>query len=233
MRPVQKFVQHLPMLFVPVLWLLLACGLPYYSLPEVDAHFIDSDTLRGPLSTSEIIALLGEPPLILVGHGWVYPMRLNSLDRGQAVPAPVLKVFFDESGRVKEWGFYAQFTDEPLLIRETTDAAGAWLNRCSTSTRIELNKVLIVGVSTRQEVFNRFVPHAFFDYEEANLDVVFAPSLPSDKRVLHFYVDHPSPLYIPPDYYVFNFDDQSWPLRKSPLVNKYPRGSFKLLECIL
>jgi hypothetical protein len=204
MKPARTFTKFRLLLLLSVLWLLQGCGsLPDRPVPEVDSYFFNEDDLDGARSTSEIIALLGEPPIKYPNgrYEWIYPIRVGSWYRGHAIYAPVLKVFFDESDRVTRWGFYHAITGEELPIRESKEDADAWLTLCRISDRIELEAVLKAGVTTKEEVLglsDSYIVERFLKSQ----------SVQADTHMLQFYVDRPSPFYIEPDFYMRNFSSE-------------------------
>ena len=144
-----------------VCFVMQGCGIalwaPVKTVPvqEVDAHGISLarvQQLRRGDRAESLIVVLGEPadrrPSCVPGEVvWRYPIRAwnDMLDRREVVPAVLLRLSFDATGTLTEWGFVDFVTGRPLAARETSDDASRWFQSLSPPPippRIELAKAL-------------------------------------------------------------------------------------------
>ena len=184
---------------VPVVLLLSllaisACAAYGPPMSGVDSHKLPSPTLRpGHATKADVRRLLGDPPLggqfrgmtteeISASTQWCYPRRADS-----RVRAPRLKVWLDTAGILLDWGFYHPVTDMKLEVRETLQEAFARQPRKRANSTIEFSYVLQPGSSER-EIWQALTLGSSAKYR---IETV------ASGRLLTFYVDHPSPLYMP------------------------------------
>ena len=181
---------------VAMLLLLAKSAIAAYGppMPEVDSHKLPSPTLRpGRATKADVRRLLGDPPLggqykgmtteeITAGREWCYPRRADS-----RVRAPKLKAWLDSSGILLDWGFYHPVTDAKLNVRETLQEAFARQPRKRANSAIEFSYALQPGSSER-DIWLALTLGSAAKYRVETV---------SSGRLLTFYVDHPSPLYMP------------------------------------
>jgi hypothetical protein len=128
-----------------MIWIMSAgctMSVPRYPLPTVDSYTLDVDPIRlREHSKADVARTLGEAPFVLdtsLGTEWFYPVRDIYNTSGRAVPAPMLKVWFDASLRVADWGFFHPMSQKPLDIREGAEEAERWYNSvCNPPAKIE------------------------------------------------------------------------------------------------
>jgi hypothetical protein len=190
---------------------------------EVDAHGISLtrvQELRCGDRAESVAAVLGDPadrqPSCVPGEViWRYPIRAwNDMSNSRKiVPAVLLRVGFDGSRTLTDWGFVDSFTGRPLAVRETSDDAFRWFQTLSHAPlpipqRVELDRTLIRGQTTEIDV-ERMLGQWKPDLHCGNggpVPVVKKTQTDSGS-VWDWYVDRPSPLFIPPRYLVASFDD--------------------------
>jgi hypothetical protein len=205
------------------------CGILLWSsvkpvpVEEVDAHGISltrTQKLRRGDRAESVVVVLGEPadrrPSCVPGEVvWRYPIRAwnDMANRREIVPAVLLRISFDGSGTLADWGFVDSFTGRPLAVRETSDDASRWFQTLSHAPppippRVELDKTLIRGQTTQldvEQMLGEWQPHF---YCGGGGPVPVAKKTGTDSgSVWDWYVDRPSPLFIPPYYLVASFDD--------------------------
>lgn len=189
---------------------------------EVDAHGISlaraRQLIRGDRAEA-VILVLGEPadrmPSCVPGEVvWRYPIRAWN-DTGtsrEIVPAVLLRMSFDRMGTLTDWSFADPLTGRHLPVLEGSDEASRWFESLSRSPapippRIKLDETLIRGQTTQREVeriLGQWQPDLHCGYGGA-VPVVRKASADSG-TVWDWYVDRPSPLFIPPRYLVASFD---------------------------
>jgi hypothetical protein len=133
--------------------------------------------------------------------------------RRAIVPAVLLRVQFGGSGTLTDWGFIDSATGRALPVLETSDDAFRWFESLSQAPppippRIVLAEILIRG-HTRQIDVERLLGQWRPDLHCGNggpAPVVRMTRVGS-ASVWDWYVDRPSPLFIPPRYLVASFDD--------------------------
>jgi hypothetical protein len=181
---------------VVVLLLLLAnsaCAAYGPPLPGVDSYKLHANLRIGHATKADVRRLLGDPPLggefkgmtteeISASRDWCYPQRA-----GSSVRAPKLKVWLDTAGVLLDWGFYHPVTDMKLEVRETLQDAYARQPRKRAGSTIEFSWVLQPG-GTEREIWLAMTLGSAAKYRIESA---------ASGRLLTFYVDHPSPLYMP------------------------------------
>ena len=219
--------------------LLLSGNVKPVPVKEVDKFGIDlaraRSLTRGDRAES-VVAVLGEPAdkqrSCVPGQViWRYPIRAwnDMANSRQIVPAVLLRVSFDATGTVTNWGFVDSVTGRPLIVSETLGDASRWFESLSDApppipVRVELDKALIRGQSTQPEVehvLGQWKPHASCG-DGGPLPAVRKTKADSG-YVWDWYVDRPSPLFIPPMYFIASFDD-SGKLIVWHLESTYPGG---------
>jgi hypothetical protein len=131
----------------------------------------------------------------------------------EVVPEVVLRVSFDGLGKLADWGFFDPLTARALAVRETADDASRWFKSLSQAPppipqRIELDKTLIPGQTTQpdiEQILARWQPD--FHCGGGGLAPVVKKMTSDSGSVWDWYVDRPSPLFIPPSYLVVCVDD--------------------------
>jgi hypothetical protein len=170
------------------------------AVPELDGYTLPASTgtfkvkIRNGHSTKQDVeSLLGLPPVVL-DLEWCYPVRARS-----RVRAAMLQVRFDAAGLVSDWGFYHPVTREPLEVRETMEQALAYAPRTRGGRTIILANILATGVSSRSSI------QSSISMGNSGRYVV---DTTGDGETLTFFVDRPSPLYVPPFWSCFRFDER-------------------------
>lgn len=118
------------------------CGLRGVAVPELDALRLNRAAIHAGSTPDEVRALLGPPPFSAedrVAIRWWYPVRVLTRGTSHGVPAAELKVWFDDAGRVDEWGFTHPVSGARLPVRETLPEVERWFgDYCQPPPRIEL-----------------------------------------------------------------------------------------------
>jgi hypothetical protein len=192
-------------------------------IEEIDAHGINlyrARSLRRGDRAELVVAVLGEPAdrqrSCVPGEViWRYPIRAwnGMVNSREIVPASLLRVRFDGSGTLTDWGFVDSITGRPLAVRETSDLASSWFKALSEEPppvppEVDLNKTLIRGQTTQIEVeqaLGQWQPDLFCG--NGGPVPVVKKIVAEFGSVWDWYVDRPSPLFIPPCYLVFSFND--------------------------
>jgi hypothetical protein len=211
-----------------LLWFAVqGCGIPFgagvKSVPvqDVDRHGTSLARLhsleRGD-KEDVLVAILGEPadrrPSCVPGQViWRYPIRAwnKMLGRPEVVLAVLLRINFDRSGVLTDWGFVDPLTGRSLVVRETLEEASRWFQSLSlppVPPYIELHKALVRGQTTQDDVERvrgQWQPDLFCG-NGGPVPVVSKRITQSD-TIWDWYVDRPSPLFVPPHYLVASFDD--------------------------
>jgi hypothetical protein len=206
---------------------------------EIDAHGISLtrvQKLRRGDRAESVAAVLGDPadrrPSCVPGEVvWRYPIRAwnDTANSREIVPAVLLRVSFDTSGTLTDWEFVDSSTGRPLVVRETPEDALRWFQTLSDAPlpvpqRVELDGTLIRGRTTETDV------ERMLGQWKPDLHCGSGGPVPVVKKtkddsgsVWDWYVDRPSPLFIPPRYLVASFDDAGalivWHLEQT-----YPGG---------
>ena len=143
---------------------------------------------------------------------WRYPIRAwnNRADVGVA-PAALLRIVFDNNGFVKEWNFVDPISMQPLPIRESTEEASRWFKQISKRPpmppRIVIDRSITKGQSTMEDIeriFGQWQPD--LSCGSGGVVPIVRKSRSESDVVWEYYVDRPSPLFIPPHYLVADFD---------------------------
>ena len=188
----------------------------------VDARGIGLDRVqkleRGD-QVESVIFVLGEPadrqtscvPAEVV---WRYPLRAwNDIAKSrEIVPAVLLRTTFDASGTLTDWGFVDPRTARSLAVLETPDSASRWFESLKRlpppiPPRVVLDDALIRGRTTQVET-ERLLGEWRPDLHcGGGGPVPVVRKMPTDHgSVWDWYVDRPSPLFVPPRYLVAAFD---------------------------
>jgi len=192
-------------------------------IPELDSYAIGLEGIQRTSSEEEVRALLGNPPFVyerylegsLWSIEWWYPIRhLAAVPRPgganaqrQVIPAVELRIGFNDSGQVTEWGFFHPVNHSHLAIRESLEQADAWFGElCHPPKTIELANVLRPGtpkehVMTGMRWFEASAVST--NWERSQVRV----SGEGPQETLTYFVDHPSPLYVPSFYAVVTFNE--------------------------
>ena len=171
-------------------------GIPYGALPPFD----------GP--SGALFQLLGEPTdRQPTGSGWiwVYPIRTDfgGLVPG-LVPATVLRLVFDGSDVLADWYFLNPRTGDTLPVHESLLEARAQLaQECGQNQWLVVSDLLQRGQTTAQEVDRLLRPQVSLDSVVfgGHLDLV-RKTTGAGGQVWNFFVDRPSPIFIPAFYLV-------------------------------
>jgi len=119
---------------------------------------------------------------------------------------------FDGSGTLTDWRFVDPTTGHPLPVRETLAEASHWFEQVLKAPpprppRIEFSSILVRGKTTQEEV------EKTLGQWRPDLPCGNGGPVPVVKKteqdsgtVWDWYVDRPSPLFIPPHYLVASFD---------------------------
>ncbi len=208
-------------ILLSVVWL-SGCGYP--SIRPGPSTLTDPSTVDmkqiqpGTSSKTDVAALMGQPLFVYEepwGTEWHFPVRALSETTGRTRPAPVLKVWFDETGRAVDYAFYHQQTSERLPVAETREDTETWYRGiCNPPARILLASAIKKGVSTRQDVENALIPWPAETVKPRWLRQRRIMQQTADGReILTFPVDRPSLYYVPPFYVEVLFRDgivQTW-----------------------
>jgi hypothetical protein len=205
---------------------------------EVDTHGISlaraQQLVRGDRADA-VILVLGEPadrmPSCVPGEVvWRYPIRAwNDMGASrEIVPAVLLRMTFDRMGTLEAWSFVDPLTGHDLPVLEGSDVASGWFESLSHSPapippRVQLDETLIRGRTTQHQVESKF------GQWQPDLHCTFGGPVPVVRKttagsgsVWDWYVDRPSPLFIPPRYLVASFRAGS--LSAWHLEQTYPGG---------
>lgn len=178
-------------------------------------------TLRKGDGKDAVVAIFGEPAdkrrsCVLDGIVWRYPIRAwnDMANRSVIVPAIRLRTRFDAFGTLIDWGFIGARSEYTLPVRETIADAYRWFQLLSQAPQpipplIDLNKTLIRGETTQQEVervLGQWHPDIYCG--NGGPVPVVTKDISESGSVLDWYVDRPSPLFVPPYYLVVSYDKQ-------------------------
>ncbi|MDT8419217.1 MAG: hypothetical protein RQ754_02195 [Desulfuromonadales bacterium] len=202
----------------------IASGVKVVPVKDVDKYGINLDRARS-LHKGEgenaVVSVFGEPadkqlscvPDHIV---WRYPIRAWSdmANRREIVPACRLRTRFDADGILINWRFIDARTEHTLPVMESADNAYRWYQSLSLAPApipplIDLNKTLINGQSTIRQIdqaLGRWHPDI---YCGGGGPVPIVTKTTSESgSVWDWYVDRPSPLFIPPHYLIVYYDNQ-------------------------
>ena len=194
--PFQSMNACLRLIAIPLLVTGCATETAGVVIPELDASGIDcaGRSLKGK-SVAQIAATLGESPY---GLSNFFPIRVAPYRNGRCVPAPGLRISFDERGIVKEKQFFNPQTQQPMPISETIEEADQRrLRSCQPLPRVALADIK-VGQSTKADVETlvRQLEPALRKFGHLTFEAMMAT-----RDVWVFYVDRPSPLFIPSSWF--------------------------------
>ena len=191
---------------------------------EADQHGIGLARARSLQPGDEaplVVSVLGEPAdrqrsCVLDGIVWRYPIRAwnDKANRPEIVPAVRLRTGFDKSGTLVDWRFVDPFTGRSLPVREAPDGARRWFRSLSQAPppippRIDLANTLIPGKTKQQDVeraLGQWRPDLYCG--NGGPVPVVDKTIVESGSVWDWYVDRPSPLFVPPHFLVVSFDKQ-------------------------
>jgi hypothetical protein len=193
-------------LLVPALALCLMAtgGCLQVGVPELDREILPIRRLQAQSTAAEVVSLLGDPAFVRTTPWpeWYYPIRCCGW---RTIPAPLLKIWLDESDQVEEWGFYHPTSGARLEIREARIEAERWLSKIHRAPkRIYLDDVLYVGRSKDDVIEDMKWWKEEFIVSSQRL-THYKDSIIVNKKAIIFYADRPSPIYIPSFYAVVTF----------------------------
>ncbi|HET8759862.1 MAG TPA: hypothetical protein VFN94_02265, partial [Nitrospiria bacterium] len=191
---------------------ILTPGVKSVPIHEIDAHGISLDrarSLRAGDRAELVVAVLGEPAdrarSCVPGEViWRYPIRAwnDMVHRRDIVPAILLRITFNGSGTLTDWAFVDPLSGRPLAVRETQEEASIWFQSLVHAPpippRIEVNTTLLRGKTTQQDVeriFGQWQPHLLCG--NGGPVPVVRKTVAAAGSVWDWYVDRPSPLFIP------------------------------------
>ena len=192
-------------------------------IEEVDAHGISLDRaqeLRRGDRAESVVLVLGEPadrqPSCVPGEViWRYPIRAwnDMANRREIVPAVLLRLSFDGSDTLTDWGFVDARARRSLPVREASDDASRWFQSLSHAPppippRVKPDEILIRGRTTQRDVeriLGQWQPDLHCGY--GGPVPVVRKTRADSGSVWDWYADRPSPLFVPPRYLVASFDD--------------------------
>lgn len=193
-------------------------------------------SLRAGDRGEQVAAILGEPadrqrtcmPVRIV---WRYPLRAwnDMAERGELVPAALLRLRFDDRGTLADWGFVDPRDGRALPVRETAGEAARWFRSLSHAPppvppRIDLIETLVRGRTTLEQVeraLGRWHPDLLCG--NGGPVPLVRKSASDSGSVWDWYVDRPSRLFIPPRYLVAAFDEDGT-LIGTHFEQTYPGG---------
>ncbi len=208
------------LIFVALVPLLFAQGCTHpaaVAIPELDSSVISYSRLEsGKLTEAEMRQQFGESPADHQMKGGerllIYPIRVWTPVRRGIVPAAILRVQFDRGGVVTDWYFFHPRTNQRLEVAETlSEAQYAVSQICKADGRapmLVLETNIQRGQSTMGDIHRLMVEFTYLIFR-------FHPSrgFPYPRKVpiangeaWDFYVDRPSPIFIPPFYYYIEFN---------------------------
>jgi hypothetical protein len=200
---------------VPLLWR----GVAPVPIAELDRHGRSLDlaqALRPGDGPERVLAVLGEPsdrrPSLLGETVWRYAIRAWSdiAEQRTIVPAARLRLSFDASALLDDWWF-VDAQGVRLPVRESPAEADRWYRSLAraprpTPPRVVLEETLVRGRTTQAEVereLGRWHP----DLRETGGPVtLFQERAAASGEIWDWYVDRPSPLFVPPRYLIASFD---------------------------
>src|SRR5512136_109934 len=117
----------------------LRASSPPPRIPELDNDVISLAGIQRTSRQEDVRAILGDPPFVHERYGeerlrsteWWYPIRhlaavphpADANAQRQVIPAVELRIWFNEYGQVKEWGFFHPVNRSRLTIRENAEQA--------------------------------------------------------------------------------------------------------------
>jgi hypothetical protein len=218
---------------------ILANNVPPVPVADLDAHGVNlaraQQLVRGDRAEL-VLRILGEPAdrqtsCVPGEFVWRYPIRAwnDMANRRQVVPAALLRTTFDRNGSLRDWEFVDSLTGHDLSVHESSDAAESWFQSLSRSPapvppHIKLDERLVPGHTTEHEVESMFGQwHPDLLCSDGGPAPLLRKKYVASGTVLEWYVDRPSPLFVPPMYLVAAFDRAGtlivWHLRQT-----YPGG---------
>lgn len=191
---------------------------------EIDARGISlklAEKLNRGDPAESVVNVFGEPadrqPSCVPGQVvWRYPIRAwNDLlvDKPQIVPAVLLRLSFDKMDTLTKWHFVDSFSGQSLAVRETLNEASLWFQLLSQAPQpippyIELHTVLLQGKTTKldaERILGQWRPD-FYCASGGPAPIVKKAETASGS-VWDWYVDRPSPLFVPPHYVIVDLDN--------------------------
>lgn len=227
---IKKIISKL-LLYMSVCTMLSACGMTgttsgvkVVPIEDVDQHGISLDraqSLHKGDREDTVVAVFGEPAdkqrsCVLNGVVWRYPIRAwNDIANSRKIVSAIrLRVRFNASGTLIDWGFIDARAEHALLVREKIEDAYRWFQSLSQAPKpipplIDLDKTLIRGKTTQQEVeqlLGQWRPDIYCG--NGGPVPVVTKIISESGSVLDWFVDRPSPLFVPPHYLVVSYDKQ-------------------------
>jgi hypothetical protein len=182
------------------------------AVPELDNEVLGiGDNNSSPFvgrTRADVLRQVGEPAdkrHYPTGEDWAYPVRAFS--PRDFPPAAILRIEFTLAGVVSDWYFFNSRTKARLPIRETYTDARRFLARVCGRPVGEVN--LEAGIRRNQS-------------SKADIAALLAPvvggrhfsrahvreTITASGFVWDYYVDRPSPVFIPPFYVIVVFGDE-------------------------
>lgn len=229
----------LPFLVVQGCSVLMRSSVKVVPVKDVDQHGISLDRARSLHQgdgVDAVAAVFGEPvdqqpSCVLNGVVWRYPIRAwnDMANRREIVPATRLRTRFDASGTLVDWGFIDGRAEHALLVDEEAEDAYRWFHSLSlapspTPPLIDLNKTLVRGQTTQAEVEQALGQwHPDIHCGNGGHVPVVTKMIAESGSTWDWYVDRPSPLFVPPHYLIVSYDKHraliGWHLERT-----YPGG---------
>jgi hypothetical protein len=162
---------------------------------------------------------------------WRYPIRAwnDMANSGNIIHAPLLRATFDQAGLLTDWRFVDSVTARSLPVQESLDEAERWFQTLAsapppTPPHITLGKRLIPGRTTMNDTESLLGQwHPDLLCGAGGLAPVLRETKTASGTVMEWYVDRPSPLFIPPSYLIATFEQAGtligWHFRQT-----YPGG---------
>lgn len=202
--------------------IILSPNIKTVPVEEADQHGIPLDRARS-LHQGDgarlVVSVLGEPAdeqksCVLDGIIWRYPIRAwnDKGDRPVIVPAVRLRARFDTAGTLIDWGFVDSLTGHPLPVRESLEGAHGWFQSLMHAPPpfpplIDLSRMLISGQTTQQNIESTLGQwHPDLYCGNGGPVPVVKKTFTESGSEWDWYVDRPSPLFVPPHYLVVSFD---------------------------
>lgn len=191
------------------------------AVPELDQTTLETSRIARNQDSAEVETILGKPPIafdlkVIDATIWRYPVRIPHRDAPLA-RAALLRVWLDGAERVERWSFLHPLSMVPLAIRESVGEADAWRGHlCQNLRKIELASALKAGTPLREvlEGMRWFGKTPKPSLTERSFVTI---SEENGKKLLTFYADRPSPLFIPSFYFEVILSQPEQRVRVTPL----------------
>jgi hypothetical protein len=158
-------------------------------------------------SKAEVVRLLGAPaseegaPNTIPSGSvlWSYPIRAFAPVAG-LVPAAILRIEIDAAGHVSDWYFLDAHGRNRLPIRETLSAARRFLaSVCHQPvSEVDLETAIRPGRTLKSDIIQLLTPVA--EWSMTKEPYLHETTSTAGRTVLDYFVDRPSPVFIPPFY---------------------------------